>query len=219
MQTRTFLRYFLFLIFALFFALPLHAADGFYVGAWGGGTLLDEARVRGHQGSFNADFDGGMAFGAALGYDFAERYPQIGKGRMELEWSYRANDLKDARFTDGRFAAEGDVSVWSLMVNSFAEYHVTRPWLPYVGLGAGYARLSLNNARLAGTPLGDDSDDVFAYQFGGGLGYQVNNHLTVDLGYRYFATLDATLRLADQTSVDWEYDSHTLLLGLRLTFR
>ncbi|WP_429886516.1 outer membrane protein [Geoalkalibacter halelectricus] len=201
-------------------AVPLHAAEeGFYLSAWGGGTLLDEAKVRGQQGSFNVDFDGGTAFGAALGYDFADRYPQIGQGRMELEWSYRSNSLKDARFTDSRLVADGDITVWSLMVNSFAEIHGTRPWLPYIGLGGGYARLSVDNARLAGDPLGDDSDDVFAYQFGGGLGYQINNQLTLDLGYRYFATLDATLRLADQSSVDWNYRAHTLLLGLRLTFR
>lgn len=200
--------------------LPLFAAgEGFYIGLWGGGTLLDEAKVRNAQGTAHVDFDAGTAFGAALGYDIGNRYPSIGQGRLELEIAQRANDLKDAKFTDGRFAADGEITVLSFMANSFAEFYGARPWLPYVGLGLGYARVSLDSARLAGAPLGDDSDGVFAYQAGLGIGYEINPLLTLDLGYRYFGTLDATFRLDDQTSVDWEYDNHALLLGLRLTFR
>lgn len=200
--------------------LPLFAAgEGFYLGVWGGGTLLDEAKVRDARGTAHVDFDAGTAFGAALGYDIGTRYPAIGQGRLELEIAHRQNDLKDAKFSDGRLAADGEISVLSFMANSFAEFYGARPWLPYVGLGLGYARVSLDSARLAGAPWGDDSDGVFAYQAGLGVGYELNQLLTLDLGYRYFGTLDATFRLADQTSVDWEYDNHALLLGLRLTFR
>jgi opacity protein-like surface antigen len=215
--TAMIMRIFVGMVFLLVGVLPVHAAQGgFYLGAWGGGTFLDESKVHGHEGRMTVDYKEGTAFGASVGYDLGARYPQVGQGRVEIEYAYRSNDLKDARFSDGRFAADGDVSVWSLMFNSFGEFHGVYPWVPYVGLGLGYARVSLNDARVPGGELGDDSDGVFAYQFGVGFGYQLNRLLTLDIGYRYFGTLDATLQLADQTTVDWSYDNHAVLLGLRL---
>lgn len=203
----------------LLWVLPTHAAqEGFYLGIWGGGTLMDESKGSDQLGRVTVDYKEGTAAGASLGYDLGSRYPQVGQGRVEIEVAYRRNDLKDIRFAEGRLAADGDLSVWSVMFNSFGEFHGARPWLPYVGLGLGYAQLSLNDAQVAGADYADDSDGVFAYQAALGLGYQIGRLVTLDVGYRYFGTLDATFRLADQTSVDWSYDNHAVILGLRVKF-
>ena len=45
---------------------------------------------------------------------------------------------------------------------------------------------------------------------GGGIGYEINDKMTVDLGYRYFATADP-----DFNGLDAEYGSHNVTIGIR----
>ena len=103
-------------------------------------------------------------------------------------------------------------------VNSFAEYRDTDPWRPYVGFGLGYAVVDLAHATISGTPLTDDSDGVFAYQFGAGVGLALGDHLTIDLGYRFFGTTHLKFKEADGSTMKTKYASHAALMGLRLTF-
>ncbi len=203
----------------ILWALPLPAADdGYYIGAWGGGVLLDEAKGRGSEGTLNADFEPGYGAGISFGYDLGRQYPEVGQGRLEIEVAQRRNDLDDIEFSDGTAAASGDVTALTVMFNSFADFYQYRPWLPYVGLGLGYAQVSLNDAQVTGGALGDDSDGVFAYMAAVGVGYQVTSMVTLDLGYRFLGALDPKFKLADGTTVDWDYDSHSATLGLRVKF-
>ncbi len=194
------------------------AQEGIFLGGWGGLGLLDETQAEGDGGDLLIDYDPGTAFGMTLGYDLGTAFPEIGIGRIELEIARRSNDLEDVEFSDGTLGAAGKLSVTSIMLNSFAEYQTADPWLPYLGAGLGYARVSLEDARAESAPLADDHDWVFAYQFGAGIGYRIGQRLVLDLGYRYFATLDPEFNLADGTSTEWEYDSHTANLGLRFHF-
>ena len=61
----------------------------------------------------------------------------------------------------------------------------------------------------------DESDDdtVFAYQAGLGVGYALNDSITLDLKYVYFATQDA-----DFDGVDVEIASHNIVFGIRYAF-
>jgi opacity protein-like surface antigen len=71
---------------------------------------------------------------------------------------------------------------------------------------------------VSGQPFSDDSDTVFAWQVGGGVGLRVNPHLLLDLGYRYFSALDPSFSDATGAEFDSEYNNHTVFLGARLDF-
>ena len=59
----------------------------------------------------------------------------------------------------------------------------------------------------------DISETTFAYQAGIGLGIPVADNIMLDARYRYFATTDFTMLVAN-TNVE----SHNALLGLRVGF-
>lgn len=196
------------------------AEDGFYLAGFFGATLVDEAENEDPLGTFHLDYDAGYGAGGILGYDLATAYPSLGVGRLELEVGFRRNGLRRADFLDGAVDAEGNITVLSFMANSFADYREALPWIPYVGVGFGYAVVALNDAKVSGVELADDEDGVFAYQLGAGVALAFQEHLTLDLGYRFFATADPDFDFADksQGSFESEYHSHNLFLGIRATF-
>jgi opacity protein-like surface antigen len=201
-------------------ASPVQAAtSGPYLEVEGYGTWLNDSKNQTDAGTFNSEYDGGAGGGLALGYDFAGAYPEIGRGRVELEAAYRRNSVKNLEFAEGTLSASGDVTVKSLMVNTIVEYKDEKVWIPYLLLGLGYADVSISKVRTEGTNfISSSSDGVFAYQVGAGLGVGLGDHFTLDIGYRYFGTLDPSLELADGSSFDSEIGSHNLVLGLRFKY-
>lgn len=172
--------------------------------------------------------------GAAAGYDF-------GMWRAEFEIAYRQNDLDKIKAvvsqdigngpingepiptqvvpgTSVSINADGDVSALSFMVNGYFDWQNPSPLTPYLGAGIGFARVSMNDLKVEGVRLVDDSDTVFAYQLAAGVGWEFMPNLTLDLGYRYFATADPEFRDVEGDTFESEYKSHNLMLGLRIGF-
>ena len=210
----------LFLLGLTFSASVVHAATpGPYLELEGYGSWLADSRNQSAAGSFNADYQGGTGWGLALGYDFAQAYPGIGRGRFELEGARRRISLNKLSFVEGKLPVTGKVTVTSVLVNTIGEYRNETRWVPYVTLGVGYAHVAVSQVRVAGTAfIASSSASVFAYQAGTGLGIELGDHLTLDVGYRYFATLKPKLRLTDGSRFKSEVDSHNLLLGVRLKY-
>ncbi len=205
--------------FLLFAATPALAQEsGFYLGIHGGGAFMEGAENSGETGSFNLEFKPGYLAGITLGFDLREDFPRIGIGRMEIEISHRTSDLDEAEFVDGNIATEGEATVTSVMLNTFGEYRDSAPWIPYLGAGIGWARVSLQDVEIFGGTLVDDEDDRFAFQAGAGLGYEVGPHLTFDLGYRYFAVMDPEFRDSEGERFESEYRAHQVQLGMRWNF-
>ena len=185
----------------------------------GDGTWLWEIHNQRKAGSFNASSQENPGWGVALGYDLAEAYPTIGPGRRELEAPSRRVPVKNLGFAEATLPASGNVTIKSLMVNTIGEYHNETIWVPYVILGAGYADVSVSQVNAEGAAfIASSSSGVFAYQVGAGLGLELSGHLTLDIGYRYFATLEPELKLADGSKFKSEIASHNLLVGLRLKY-
>ncbi len=206
------------LLLALF-APKLEAAEsGVYLGLFGGLSLVDGARNESGTGTFNFDFNTGYGALATLGYDLREDFPHIGIGRVEIEAAYRSNGLDEVSFAQATLPTEGDVRVASLMLNTFGEYRDTLPMLPYIGGGIGLARVELDGVRFGDTLLFDDSDTVFAWQVGAGIGWQAARNLVLDLGYRYFSTVNLRFTDAEGERFKSKYDSHLILLGARIGF-
>ena len=89
--------------------------------------------------------------------------------------------------TTGKRPLDGEVKAASFMASLYYDVDLGGGWAPYVGGGLGLARISVTaNSKDATLPaafggitipgrlLLDDSDMVFAYQLGGGVGYAID---------------------------------------------
>ena len=179
-----------------------YGQEGSYVSGHIGLNALDDAMLS-VPGliSIDMEFDPGFAIGGTLGYDF-------GDTRLETELAYRSNDIDKFSGVGGSIDGDGDFSTLSLMINGFYEVENETKFTPYIGGGIGFANVKLE--------LFDEDDDetVFAYQLGLGIGYEINESVTLDLGYRYFATMDPEF----EDDVEAEYISHNVLLSIRFMY-
>ncbi len=212
------IQYAVLLAFLFISVKPIMAAGNFYLGLHGGLAVPDEAKAKDSEGSYNIDYDLGFDGSITLGYNLGDRYPKIGRGRVELELSYAENDLDEADFLEGKVRADGSVKRTGIMVNSIGEHRMSSGVILYALLGAGWAKIELDNAIIVDQPLADDDDSQLAFQVGAGIGWQLNQRITYDIGYRYLATLDPDFNTDDGKSLDYEYGCHRILAGIRFNF-
>ena len=195
-------------------AVPAYAA-GPYVGVEAGAVFLSDSTFEAAGIDVgDAKFDTGYGLGLVGGHDF-------GTWRLEGEFTWRKNDNKEISSAFGTDPIGGDVSTLALMVNAYYDFRMVSPtFVPYLGVGVGGARVSAKvDDPIDGTVI-DDNDMVFAYQLAAGVGFVVNKQITIDLGYKYFATADPSFEVigAGGAKLDAEYKSHNIFLGLRYSF-
>lgn len=202
-------------VFLVFLLLAVLAAPAFaagpYVGAEGGVTFLEKAKVT-QDGfpDFDLKTDTGFGLGLVGGFDF-------GTYRLEGEFAYRRNNNKEVSLGGLTGGIGGDYSSMALMVNGYYDFKMVSPVLyPYLGVGIGGARDSLK-VEDGGTVI-DDDQFVFAYQAAAGVAFNVTKELTLDLGYKYFATTKPEFEDADGAKAKVEYMSHNIFLGVRYSF-
>jgi opacity protein-like surface antigen len=149
-------------------------------------------------------YDSGFVGSLAAGYDFANPF------RMEIELLRQKNDLELTSYNNfyGSFN-DGDLKTNSLMVNGFYDVDTGSAWTPFAGVGIGMSKLNINDPGFQDS----DSDEVFAYQFIGGVAYAFNEDWSVDAQYRFMGTSDATI-----DGTDFNVNSNNLMLGLRYSF-
>lgn len=103
-----------------------------------------------------------------------------------------------ANAVTGRSNIDGNFSMLAFMANVDYDFDTGSRWVPYIGGGLGVATISIDTETAQGTPLADDSDTVFAYQVGAGIGYEFpleeGRSVTVSLDWRYFGTQDPTFK-------------------------
>ena len=141
----------------------------------------------------NIEYDTGLALGLALGYDF-------GNARVEGEIAYQKNDFNKMSLLGVDIDLTGDATLLSLLVNGYYDFANSSVFTPYIGGGLGFAKVEVD-------------DTVFAYQMGIGVGYAVNEKVTIDTKYRYFATSDIEFY-----TTETEFASHNFLFGARVSF-
>lgn len=169
--------------------------------------------------SDEVEFDPGVYVGGTGGVDF-------GLLRLEGELSYKRGEMEtvndrtnNIRYTD----VDGDLGAFAMMFNAFLDLHNYSPITPYLGGGAGFATLYLSDTTGT-SPSGtrtilyySDSDTVFAYQAGAGFEIHLNPMFSLDLGYRYFGTSEATFDQPGGTT-KLKYQSHNGAVGFRVKF-
>lgn len=174
--------------------------QGLYLGVSGGMGMLRDGDV-GNAG--RAEYDLGWAALGAIGYQF-------GDFRLEFEPGYRSNDVNGL---SNAASASGGTSALSGMVNVYHDFLPASAFNPYLGVGAGAARVTGDAIVRNGVTVADGSDTVFAYQGVAGATYAFTRGLAVDAAYRYFDTADAKIGGSDLA-----YRSHTISLGLVYRF-
>lgn len=151
-------------------------------------------------GSSTVSYDPGIGAGAALGLDFEFM-------RLEARVDYKQADLEKFGSTD----VTGALSLWTYMVNAHLVAPVDFPAKPYVLGGAGFATADIDN--FTGSPAGDASDTTFAYELGGGIGYDIKRDVTLDVSYRYLKASDFEFN-----GTNWSYSSNNVMFGVRYSF-
>lgn len=123
-----------------------------------------------------------FAAGGAIGIAFERR-----NGRLRLETEGMGRSTYDAEFL--QTPEPGDTTIltnnWSVMQNLWRDVMLTDRFGIYGGGGIGAGGYILGE-QLAGETLYADPAANFAWQFGGGLLWEVTDRLTFDVGYRYF---------------------------------
>lgn len=161
---------------------------------------------------FSTDYDTGFIVSGSLG-------TQSKVIRLEAELVYFENDYDSISVLGSSAPLDGDVSFFGGLVNIFYDFETGSPWRPFVGAGAGYAQVSINDASTLGIPFADDDDAVFAYQFKLGLAYQYNAATDFLINYRYLGTED--LEFSDAFGFPFSADgiqNHSIQAGVRFRF-
>jgi opacity protein-like surface antigen len=144
--------------------------------------------IRGDMGaswlSWDGKDDGGFAIGGGVGYQFNENL----RADVRADWA-------------GTYGIGGgrDLDVTTVLGNLYFDIPTGTMLTPYLGAGAGYGWGSVD---------GGSDKDGFAYALMAGVGVDLTDNLTADVGYRFrnvMANGDDPME-------------HQLLVGLRYKF-
>ena len=198
---------------ALFLVFSVNAhAEGPYVGLKVGAVYLTDSDLTDPNLAgtvLEVESDTGFSVGAAVGYGFSNNF------RLEGEISYQSNDVDKINYLGLSASTTGDSTALTFLLNGYYDFKNNSPLTPFITGGLGYSKVELNDFNVPGSGLPNinEDDNVFAYQVGVGLAYEMTEKATFDIGYRYFATEDPEL---DTSEV--EFQNHILYLGLRYSF-
>ncbi len=209
---------------ASFGATPSFAADIAqpqtfhpYVEVFGGLDLLPgisgsdpgfgPGQIRSNIGDF-----GGFAVGAKINDNW----------RVDAELSRSFNGVQNFTFNSGNVNTYqgGGVNQTYALANVWYDFHNQSAFVPYLGGGLGVGWASGNLDLGGGLTIDATSPAAFALQVGAGIVYDVSEHFSIDVGYRFKAmtglnpTVSPNSYTVDQTSVA----SHNFQIGAVLYF-
>jgi opacity protein-like surface antigen len=211
---------------------------GFYFGGRQGIGTTRDTRFAIDDGdtSFKSQYGLGLRGGAAIGYDFG---PVLGfvSPRIELEAGYSSLSVKKHTVTQagvnispGGTDSFGDVRSTTGLVNGFLDVNMgqiagARPdsmlWRikPFVGGGVGLSQVRLSRQGVTDTGVVmDGSSTKMTWHASVGVGYQVWDNMTVEVGYRHIRTEGLSFTARDGTSSKTDLVNNLLTLGIRRSF-
>lgn len=206
---------------------PYTGPNGLYMRAEGGRSHLNDEKGQGASGlNFASTEEEGYVAGGAVGWKFGQLRAELG-----LDFSgysvatIRINGdgglgvrLHSASLSGASADPSGSVHVIAGMVNGYWDLRTGTPFVPYIGIGVGVARTSLDNFAVGGKPLSNSSDIVFAYQPMVGVRYHVTDNFAFGLEYRYFATVQPTFKDSSGVPFRARIESHNVLASLSYFF-
>lgn len=198
---------------------PTHAlamdANGLYARVTAGWSISQDQDFETAAGAVDTSLDNGHAMTGAMGYDY-------GQARAEVELSYRQSDVDNHKIGGTSLTNPGgESSALALMANGYYDFKTVTKVTPYIGAGVGIAKVKADGYDGNGiSNIIDDQDTVLAYQFIAGAEYPISANTSVTGEYRYFATDDAdvTTNAGGAVNTDINFNSHSVLVGLKHNF-
>ena len=182
----------------------------FYLGIFGGYTIPQnmtwQSKVSGE--TLNLDVDNTGMIGFKLGYIL----PQARMLALEFEYNHIfEHNYGPAETSHVREA--GDVYLDNFFFNLLLRFPQGKIH-PYVGAGIGFSYFDIKNLEtFRGFTVEErESDTAFAWQFLGGVNFEIVPNISADLTYRYSGT-DPHLSV-----VDVEYRTSVISAGINFHF-
>lgn len=193
---------------SVFPMLALAQDRGFYIGGGAGYVFQNDSDLRGTGSNFSVEFDGGYAAMIQGGY-------QYGNGiRTEAELTWRHNNANNINSID----AQGDNMSWAMMLNALYDIETGTPLTPYVGAGIGFTWINVDKVTSPGTLMVDDDNTAFAVQGILGASYKMDPQYSFFADYRYLTALDPKFKTGTGRSVEADYNTSTVMVGMRYAF-
>ena len=175
---------------------------GWYIGIGGGINYMQDSDAQGRVGPAffrldNVNIKRGWVANGYVGYQF-------GNAKFEIEGAYRDNKIDNAL---AHSFSQNRVHSGAVMANLIWEFFATSTVTPYIGAGAGAARIWVQH----------DKDYEFAFQGIAGINVKLTNNVILGIDYRYFRTVDPHLKYS-AGSYDFDYVNHTALVTLTYRF-
>jgi opacity protein-like surface antigen len=223
--------------------VPVPAANSaFYFGVKGGAVDMSDAKLRTTLTPTvtgiadvpgKAEHEFGFTYGAVVGYDFGQKFGMFG-ARAELVLGYTRADL-DRVSVDSRAglsttlfqgsAKFGSTSSVYGLVNGYLDAHMG--WFkPYITAGIGVGRTQIENHGIvngtANAISGDSAATQVIYQAGIGAGFDIDEGVVLDVGYRFMnlgsVTTGGNGQVLPFRPATTQFVSHQLMVGLRYKF-
>ncbi|MDB9822950.1 outer membrane beta-barrel protein [Deltaproteobacteria bacterium] len=153
-------------------------------------------------------YKSGLDVGGVIGYAFE-------KTRLEMGLAYQKNDFDNAHFQGADVRMNGDVSLLSVLINGYYDFNNRSAFTPYLSAGIGFSRIQVTDLNIPGAGIfsATDEDYMFSYLMGFGVAYEIDENVSIDIGYQNFTPSDPNF---DTTQA--EFKSHNISLGLRISF-
>lgn len=155
-------------------------------------------------------YKSGVPFIGAVGYK-EDAY------RLEFAFGYQSNGV-DKFKSDVIIlpsVSGSSVAIFSYMLNYYYDINLKNGIAPYITAGIGSSTIRVKGFLNAlDSAYVSDSQSMFTYQLGAGIGIKASENIVIDLGYRYFKPAPYTvLDMADISAA-----SSNFLVGARYNF-
>ncbi|MDQ0327356.1 outer membrane immunogenic protein [Rhodopseudomonas julia] len=196
-------------------ATPTYNWSGGYVGlqtGWAWSNVDTDFNYGGTTvGGFDFDSDGWTA-GVAAGWDYQWNWAVLGV-RGDINWLDVDGDGSRDTVVNGMDAN------WLASLTARAGVGMDR-FHPYVLGGVAYVDYDHSNSYTNGVAVYGDSDDDgdFGWTLGAGIEVAVTDNISVSGEYRHYWFDDKSIGYADGSSVDFDTDMDTFMVGVNWRF-
>ncbi len=181
------------------------------------------------------DFDEAVFFGGGVGYAVNRwvRFDVTGEYRGKSKFTGLDSYPGGFGFGGGTNDYTTNKREWLFLANAYVDVGNWHGFKPYVGAGLGFAQIKLGHLLDVNVPQNGGgwaekhSEWNLAWALYAGIGYQLTENWTLDLGYRYLHLGDT--RTGDIIAFDGtnnsynplefkDISSHDFMVGLRYSF-
>lgn len=189
-----------------------------YIALRGGAVFADDTSFDTLGTTVDNTYDTGGFVAGAVGYQFRNSGLRAEAELGYLSSSVESHDIAGVGTFD-EDDADGDTSAFFGLASIYYDIPLNAPIKPFVGGGIGVADVSFeeHGTSLTGTVL-DDSATAFAWHLTGGVGFDINDRLGLEIGYRYLEFDGVDLTALDGTETSTDLSNHIVFAGLKYKF-